>query len=91
MLPSLEIIGEGAAIFTDMTETMLTALDQQLAISANVQELEEPLNDDKVTVRRPMKENLMKRTQGRTQMVHDPKEVYPDLFLPVIENHRIND
>ena len=26
--PSLEIIGEGAAIFTDMTETMLTALDQ---------------------------------------------------------------
>ena len=26
--PSSEIIGEGAAIFTDMTETMLTALDQ---------------------------------------------------------------
>ena len=25
------IIGEGAAIFTDMTETMLTALDQQMA------------------------------------------------------------
>ena len=25
--PSSEIIGEGAAIFTDMTETMLTALD----------------------------------------------------------------
>ena len=27
------IIGEGAAIFTDMTETMLTTLDQQMALS----------------------------------------------------------
>ena len=26
--PSSEIIGKGAAIFTDMTETMLTTLDQ---------------------------------------------------------------
>ena len=28
------IIGEGAAIFTDMTETMLTTLDQQMASSS---------------------------------------------------------
>ena len=28
------ILGEGAAIFTDMTETMLTALDQQMALSS---------------------------------------------------------
>ena len=27
------ILGEGAAIFTDMTETILTALDQQMALS----------------------------------------------------------
>ena len=27
------ILGEGAAIFTDMTETMLTTLDQQMALS----------------------------------------------------------
>ena len=26
-------LGEGAAIFTDMTETMLTALDKQMALS----------------------------------------------------------
>ena len=26
------ILGEGATIFTDMTETMLTALDQQMAL-----------------------------------------------------------
>ena len=30
--PSSEIIGEGAAIFTDMTETILNVLDKQVAI-----------------------------------------------------------
>ena len=49
--PSSEITGEGAAIFTNMTETMLTALDQELAMSSDVQEVKEPLNDDNVTVR----------------------------------------
>ena len=39
--PSSDIIGEGATIFTDMTETMLTPLDQQLAISSDVTELKE--------------------------------------------------
>ena len=38
--PSSEIIGEGAAIFTDMTETMLTALDQKMAMSSDAQKLE---------------------------------------------------
>ena len=32
--PSSEIIGEGAAIFTDMMETMLTALDQHMTMSS---------------------------------------------------------
>ena len=81
--PSSEIIGEGATIFTDMTETMLTALDQQLAMSSNVQELKEPLKDDNMTARLPIKDNPMKMTQGGTQMVSDPKEAYPYLFLPV--------
>ena len=31
------ILGEGAAIFTDMTETVLTALDQQMALSGDAQ------------------------------------------------------
>ena len=31
------IIGEGAAIFTDMTETMLTTWDQQMALSCKAQ------------------------------------------------------
>ena len=38
--PSSEIIGEGAAIFTDMMETILNALDQQMAMSSDVQKLE---------------------------------------------------
>ena len=35
--PNSEIIGEGAAIFTDMTETILDALDQQLAVPSEKQ------------------------------------------------------
>ena len=37
---SEHITGEGAAIFTDMTETMLNALDQQMAMSSDAQKLE---------------------------------------------------
>ena len=45
--PSSEIIGEGAAIFTDMTETILNALDQQMAMSSDIQKLEGiPLGED---------------------------------------------
>ena len=89
--PSSEIIGEGAMIFTNMTETMLTTLDQQLAMSSDVPELKEPFNDDNVTVRQQMKDNPMKMTQGRIQMVSDTKGAYPNLFLPVTKNHQISD
>ena len=33
----------------------------------------------------------MEETQGRIQITSDPKETYPDLFLPIAENHRISD
>ena len=33
----------------------------------------------------------MKETQGRTQITPDSKEMYPNLVLPVAENHRISD
>ena len=48
---SSEIIEEGAAIFTDMTETMLTALDQQMAMSSDAQRPEDLLGGNDVTVR----------------------------------------
>ena len=79
--PSSEITGESAAIFTDMTETILNALDQQMAITSDTQQLKGlPIGDNKI-----------KGTQGRTQPTSDQKESYPDLFLPVVENHRISD
>ena len=48
-ISSGHIIGEGAAIFTDMTETMLTALDQQMALSTEAQGPEGTLTDNIVT------------------------------------------
>ena len=79
--PSSEIIGEGAAIFTDMTETILNALDQQMAMTTDTQQAKglSPID------------NQMKGIQGRDPTTSDQKESYPDLFLPVVENYRIND
>ena len=79
--PSSEIIWEGAAIFTDMTETILNALDQQMAMIPDTQQAKglSPVG------------NQMKGIQGRNQTTSDQKESYPDLFLPVVENYRISD
>ena len=79
--PSSEIIGEGAAIFTDMTETILNALDQQMAMTSDTQQLKGLSIGD----------NQIKGRQVRTQATSDQKQDYPDLFLPVVENHRISD
>ena len=79
--PSSGIIGEGAAIFTDMTETILNALDQQMAMSSDAQKMEGL----------PIGKDMVHETQGRAQVTSDPKEKYPDLFLPVAENYRISD
>ena len=89
--PSSEIIGEGAAIFTDMTETMLTALDQQMSMSSDAQKPEGIPSSNDVTVGQQIGDSQMEETQGRTQITFDPKEAYPDLFLPVAENYRISD
>ena len=88
--PSSDIIGEGAAIFMDMIETILNTLDQHLAMSSGVQKLEGlPIGED-MTIRQ-IGDDQMDKTQGRTQQTSDPKERYPELFLPVTENHRISD
>ena len=74
------IIGEGATIFTDMTETMLDALDWQMVLSAEAQKPESPLMDNALTAE-----------QTRSQMTSDTRNSYPDLYLPVVENYRISD
>ena len=48
-MSSGHIIGEGAAIFTDMTETMLAALDQQMALSSEAQKPKGYLSDNVLT------------------------------------------
>ena len=30
-------------------------------------------------------------SQARSQITHDTKDIYPDLYLPVAENYRISD
>ena len=50
--PSSEIIGEGAAIFTDMTEMILDVLDKQVLTSPGSQQptKEIPKKDDQKVV-----------------------------------------
>ena len=79
--PSSEIIGEGAAIFTDMTETILNILDKQVAMSPGSQQTKGLLSSD----------IQIKGTQGKEPKTSIQKEGYPDLFLPVVENYRISD
>ena len=79
--PSSEIIGEGAAIFTDMTETILNILDQQIAMAPDTQQSKGLSPSD----------NQMKGIQGRKPTNSNQKEGYSDLFLPVVEYYRISD
>ena len=68
--PSSEIIGEGAAVFTDMTETILDVLDKQVAMSPGTQQTKGLSSSD----------NQTKRTQGKESKTSIQKERYPDLF-----------
>ena len=76
--PSSEIIGEGAAIFTDMTETILSVLDKQVVMSPDKPQTKGLSSND----------NQIKGTQGREPITSLQKEGYPDLFLPIVENYR---
>ena len=78
---SSEIIGEGAAIFSDMMETILTVLDKQIVMAPDTQQLKGLSTSD----------NQIKGIQGGKPTTSNQEEGYPDLFLPVMENHRIND
>ena len=79
--PSSTIIGEGAAMFMDMTETILDTLDRQVKTSTNTHLDKESLPQ----------EEQRERTQKEKPQVLTQTAVYPDLFLPVRENYRISD
>ena len=68
------IIGEGAAIFTDMTETMLNVLDQQMAQSGKVQKPEGSLTDNVLPPRHIVGNNVGE-LRTRSQTTHDTKDI----------------
>ena len=80
--PSSEIMGEGAAIFTDITETILNVLDKQVAMPPDSQQPVKGLSLD---------DNQIKKTQSKEPKSSIQKDGYPDLFLPTVENYRISD
>ena len=80
--PSSEIIGEGAAIFMDMTETILDVLDKQVAASPGSQQPTKGLSS---------KDDQKEMVQSIEPGVSTQKEDYPDIFLPIMENYRISD
>ena len=71
--PSSEIIGEGAAIFTDMTETILNVLDKQVAMSPDTQQVKGL----------PSSDNQIKRTQGREPKTSIQKKDILIYFYPL--------
>ena len=79
--PSSEITGEGAAIFTDMMETILNVLDKQVAMAPDTQQSKGLSSSD----------NQIKGIQGGKPTTSNQKEGYPDLYLPIVENYRISD
>ena len=85
------VIREGAAIFMDMTDTMLAALDQQMALSTKAQKPEGSLTDNIMTAGQLTSSNQVGDSQARAQVTPDIKDIYPDLYLPVVEYYRISD
>ena len=85
------ILGEWAAIFTDMTETMLTDLDQQIALLGEAQKPKGSLTSNVLTPRLPSGNGNIERSKTTPQTVNELEDRYPDLYLPVTENYRISD
>ena len=86
------ILGEVAAIFTDMTETMLTVLDQQMAPSDEAQNPEGTLMSKLLTPRQVSSNGdvRLRESKAKPMSVAKVKDKYPDLYLPVAENYKIS-
>ena len=80
--PRSEIIGEGAAIFMDMTDTILDILDKQVAASPGSQQHTKGLSSN---------DNQKEVVKSKEPKASTQKGDYPDLFLPIMENYRISD
>ena len=87
------ILGEGAAIFTDMTETMLTALDKQIALSDTTQKPESSSLNKFLASGQISSQSKIRPKEPKSMPMSTTKEEdkYPDLYLPVTENYKISD
>ena len=74
-----------------MTETMLTVLDQQMALLGEVQKPWGSLTGNVLTPRQPSSSGNIGRSKTTPQAVSEIEDKYPDLYLPVTENYRISD
>ena len=86
------ILGKGAAIFTDMTETMLTALDQQMALSDKAQKPKDSLMSELLTLGQVSSQDdiRLKGSKATPMSAVKVEDKYPDLYLPVTENYKIS-
>ena len=85
------IVREGAAIFTDMTETMLTTLDQQMVLSDEAWKPEGSLMSNLLIPRQVSSHGNIEESKTMPMFVAKVEGKYPDLYLPVAENYKISD
>ena len=85
------ILGEGAAIFTDMTETMLAALDQQMALSDEAWKPVGSLMSNLMIPRQVSSHGDIEESKTIPVSVAKVESKYPNLYLLVAENYKISD
>ena len=75
-----------------MTETMLTALDKQMALSDTTQQPESSSLSKFLIHRQTSSHSKIKSKESRTipMSTTREKDKYPDLYLPVAENYKIS-
>ena len=62
-----------------------------MALSTEAQKSEGSLTDNIVTAGQLTDNNQVGESQARAQVTPDTKDIYPDLYVPVVENYRISD
>ena len=74
-----------------MTETVLTTLDQKMALSGEAQKPEGSLTCNVLTSRQLPGSSDIGESKTIPQTAHKIQDKYPDLYLPVAENYKISD
>ena len=73
-----------------MTETKLTALDQQMALLDEAQKPKGSLTSNVLTSRKLSGSSNIGKSKTIPQTVNEIEDKYPDLYLLVTENYRIS-